>query len=99
MRMFLAAFVAASALSTGAMAAEGAVLKLKAPAKVESLIHDGSAWRCTGDACASSQVKSMPIGRTCRKLAAELGEIVAFNYRGKELDAAGLADCNAAAKP
>jgi hypothetical protein len=33
MRIFVTALVAASALSTGAFAAEGAVLKLKAPSK------------------------------------------------------------------
>jgi len=99
MRIFVTALVAASALSTGAFAAEGAVLKLKAPAKTPSLIQDGAMWRCTGDVCAAPQVKSLPIGRACRKVAAELGAVVSFNYRGEELDAAGLADCNTAAKP
>lgn len=99
MRIFVAALVAASALSTAALAgAEGAVIKLQAPAKVPNLIQDGAAWRCTGDVCAAPQVKSLPIGRACRKIAAELGAVVSFNYRGAELDAAGLADCNTAAK-
>ncbi len=99
MRIFLTTLIAASALSTGAFAAEGAVLKLKAPAKVPSLIQDGAAWRCTGDVCAAPQVKSLPIGRACRKIVAELGAVATFNYRGEELDAAGVADCNTAAKP
>lgn len=99
MRIFLTVLVAASALSTAALAAEGAVLKLKAPAKVANLIQDGAAWRCTGDVCAAPQVKALPIGRACRKIAAELGALTAFNYRGEDLDAAGLADCNTAAKP
>ncbi|WP_419255396.1 CC_3452 family protein [Caulobacter sp. ErkDOM-YI] len=99
MRIFLTALVAASALSTGAFAAEGAVLKLKAPAKVPSLIQDGAIWRCDGDVCAAPQVKSMPIARTCRKVAAELGAVVSFTYRDKALDEAGIADCNTAAKP
>lgn len=99
MRIFLTTLIAASALSTAAFAAEGAVLKLAAPAKVPSLIQDGAAWRCTGDICAAPQVKALPIGRACRKIAAELGAVVSFNYRGEELDAAGLADCNTAAKP
>jgi len=99
MRIFIAALVAASALSSAALAAaEGAVIKLQAPAKVPSLIQDGAAWRCTGDVCAAPQVKALPIGRACRKVAAELGAVAAFNYRGVELDAAGLADCNTAAK-
>jgi hypothetical protein len=99
MRIFLTTLIAASALSTAAFAAEGAVLKLTAPAKVPSLIQDGAAWRCTGDVCVAPQVKALPIGRACRKIAAELGAVVSFNYRGAELDAAGLADCNTAAKP
>ena len=99
MRIFLTTLVAVSALSTAAFAAEGAVLKLKAPAKVPSLIQDGAAWRCNGDVCAAPQVKALPIGRTCRKVAAELGAVASFNYRGEELDAAGVADCNTAAKP
>jgi hypothetical protein len=99
MRIFVTALVAASALSTGAFAAEGAVLKLKAPSKVPSLIQDGAAWRCNGDVCAAPQVKSLPIGRACRKVAAEFGAVVSFNYRGEALDAAGVTDCNTAAKP
>src|SRR5947207_1002580 len=99
MRIFIAALVAASSLSTAALAAEGAIIKLQGPAKVASLIQDGAAWRCTGDTCAAPQVKSLPIGRACRKIAAELGPVAAFTYRGAELDAAGLADCNTAAKP
>jgi hypothetical protein len=99
MRIFVSTLVAASALATGAFAAEGAVLKLKAPSKVPTLIQDGAQWRCAGDVCAAPQVKSLPIGRTCRKVAAELGAVATFNYRGEELDAAGIADCNTAAKP
>lgn len=100
MRMFIAALVAVSAMSSAALAAtEGAVIKLQAPAKVASMIQDGAAWRCTGDVCAAPQVKALPIGRACRKIVAELGAVVSFHYRGVELDAAGLADCNAAAKP
>ena len=99
MRIFVTALVAASALSTGAFAAEGAVLKLKAPAKAPTLIQDGAMWRCNGDVCAAPQVKSLPIGRACRKLSAELGAVATFNYRGEELDAAGIADCNTVAKP
>jgi hypothetical protein len=104
MRIFVTALVAASALSTfglatSAFAAEGAVLKLKAPAKTLELIQDGAVWHCNGDVCNAPQVKSLPIGRACRKVAAELGAVVTFNYRGQELDAAGIADCNTAAKP
>jgi hypothetical protein len=99
MRIFIAALVAASAMSSAALAAEGAVLKLKAPSKLPTLIQDGALWRCNGDVCAAPQVKSLPVGRACRKVVAELGAVSTFNYRGEELDAAGVADCNTAAKP
>jgi hypothetical protein len=99
MRIFIAALVAASAISSGALAAEGAVVKLKAPSKVPTLIQDGAAWRCNGDVCAAPQVKALPAARACRKIAAELGAIETFNYRGEQLDAAALADCNTSAKP
>ena len=99
MRIFIAALIAASAMSSAALAAEGAVIKLQAQAKVPTLIQDGAAWRCTGDVCAAPQVKSLPIGRACRKVVAELGAVVSFNYRGAELDAAGITDCNTVAKP
>ena len=98
MRIFIAALVAASAMSSAALAAEGAVLKLQAPSKAPTLILDGAAWRCTGEVCAAPQVTALPIGRACRKVAAELGAVASFNYRGAELDAAGIADCNTAAK-
>ena len=99
MRIFIAALVAASAMSSAALAAEGAVIKLQAPSKTPTLIQDGALWRCNGDVCAAPQVKSLPAGRACRKVVAELGAVSTFNYRGEELDAAGVADCNTAAKP
>jgi hypothetical protein len=75
MRIFVTALVAASALSTGAFAAEGAVLKLQGPQQGPTLIQDGAMWRCNGEVCAAPQVKSLPIGRACRKVAAELGAV------------------------
>jgi hypothetical protein len=99
MRIFVTALVAASALSSAALAAEGAVLKLQAPSKVPTLIQDGAMWRCNLQVCAAPLVKSLPIGRACRKVAAELGAVSTFNYRGEELDAAGITDCNTVAKP
>lgn len=105
MRTATFAGLAACALMAGLTAApafaadEGASLKLKAPAASAQFIHDGSVWRCQDDACSTGKVRSLPVGRACRKLAGQLGELSAFTYRGQALDEAAIADCNTAAKP
>lgn len=78
---------------------EGAWLKLKTPATTEQFIQDGSVWRCKAELCTTTKVRALPVARACRKLAGQLGELTAFNYRGEPLEDAALAECNAAAKP
>lgn len=87
--------------SSSAFAAdtEGAWLKLKTPAATEQFIQDGSVWRCKGELCTTTKVRALPVARACRKLAGQLGELAAFNYRGEPLDDAAIAECNTAAKP
>ncbi|PIB96992.1 hypothetical protein [Caulobacter sp. X] len=88
-----------SASSAFAADNEGAWLKLKTPATTAQFIQDGSVWRCTGELCTTTKVRALPVARACRKLAGQLGELTAFNYRGEPLEDAALADCNTAAKP
>ena len=88
MRMIILGVIAASSLSTAALAAEGAVLKLKTATTTEQFIQEGSAWRCKADICISGEVKALPPVRVCRKLVATLGPATALKYRGKDLDAA-----------
>ena len=78
---------------------EGAWLKLKTPVSTDHFVQDGSVWRCNGDVCTTTKVRALPVARACRKLAGQLGELTAFNYRGEPLDDAAIAECNTAAKP
>ena len=102
MRTAVFAGLAACALmfagSANAADTQSASLKLKTATTTEQFIHEGSVWRCKDDACSALTVPSLPIGRACRRVAGQIGEVTAFNYRGKSLDDAGLADCNTAAK-
>jgi hypothetical protein len=88
-----------SASSAFAADSEGAWLKLKTPATSEQFIQDGSVWRCKDHLCTTTKVRALPVARACRKLAGQLGELTAFNYRGEPLDDAAIAECNTAAKP
>lgn len=106
MRTALNAGLTACALMAGLLAgpafaadSEGAWLKLKAPVSTDHFIQDGSVWRCKADTCTATKVRALPVGRACRKLAGQLGELTAFNYRGEPMDDAAVAECNTAAKP
>jgi len=106
MRTATLAGLMACALTTGLSASpafaadtEGAWLKLKTPATTTQFIQDGSVWRCTGEICSTTKVRALPVARACRKLAGQLGELTAFNYRGEPMDDAAIAECNTAAKP
>lgn len=100
MRTAIFAGLMACALATPVLAAdtESAWLKLKSPATTEAFIHDGSAWRCTGDVCTTTKARSLPAARACRKLAAQVGELTAFKYRGEAIEGDELTACNTAAK-
>ncbi|MFY8142790.1 MAG: CC_3452 family protein [Caulobacter sp.] len=100
MRTAIFAGLLACALVSPAFAAdtEGASLKLKTAPTTESFIHDGSAWRCVGDTCTTAKARSLPAARACRKLAAQVGELTAFTYRGAAIEGEALAECNTAAK-
>jgi len=87
-------FAGLSSSSAFAADTEGAWLKLKSPATTESFIHDGSAWRCTGDVCTTTKARSLPAARACRKLAAQVGELTAFKYRGEAIEGDELTACN-----
>ena len=73
---------------------EGGWLTLSAPTTQDHIVFDGAVWRCKADVCRSTQVKSMPPLRSCKRLARELGPATAFGYRGVVLSEADLAACN-----
>ncbi len=100
--MIAAAFAVMSPLlvvgaAAQAQSAEGASLTL-ASARPTQLIQDGAQWRCNGLDCSAPRVKGLPAVHACKRLVGELGAVTAFTWRGKALDAAQLADCNATAK-
>lgn len=97
----MACALMAGSLASPALAAdsEGAWLKLKTPVSTDHFIQDGSVWRCKADMCTATKVRALPVARACRKLAGQLGELTAFNYRGEPLEDAAIAECNTAAKP
>ncbi len=99
MRSLIIAAVALAAAGGPAMAEsqpQTGWLTLSTPAPHNHLVFDGTLWRCQGDTCRSTQVKSLPPLRTCKRLARELGPITGFNYRGQTLTDAQLAECNPA---
>ena len=99
MRNLIIAVVALAATGGPAMAetkAQNGWLTLSAPTTQDHVVFDGAVWRCKADVCRSTQVKSLPPLRSCKRLARELGPITAFGYRGVTLSDADLAACNPA---
>lgn len=99
MRVFALAAVAAMALAGSASAAgqpQNGWLTLKTKTSRDHIIFDGAVWQCKVDVCRSAKVKAVPADRACRRLAAELGEITGFGYRGETFTAEALAACNKA---
>ena len=97
MRSFIIAVAALAATGGPAMAEskpQNGWLTLSAPTTQDHIVFDGAVWRCKADVCRSTQVKSLPPLRSCKRLARELGTITGFGYRGVTLSEAELADCN-----
>ena len=98
MRAFVLA--AALALTVTPALAQGAATSLtlvnaeNAPART---IIDNATWRCEGDACVATGGANQPAMRACRRVVARLGAVSAFSWKGQELSAEQLAECNAAA--
>jgi len=99
MRNLIIAVAALAATGGPAMAEtkpQNGWLTLSAPTTQDHIVFDGAVWRCEGAACRSTQVKSLPALRSCKRLARELGPITGFSYRGVTLSDADLAQCNPA---
>lgn len=97
MRSLLLAVAALAATGGLAMAEtkpQNGWLTLSTPTTRDHVLFDGAVWRCKSDVCRSTQVKSLPPLRSCKRLARELGPVTAFGYRGVVLSDAQLADCN-----
>ncbi len=97
MRSFIIAVAALAATGGPAMAEtrlQNGWLTLSAPTTQDHIVFDGAVWRCKADVCRSTQVKSLPPLRSCKRLARELGPITSFGYRGVTLSESELAACN-----
>ena len=77
---------------------ESADLSLSAPATKGEYLIDGASWTCVGTACHSDFVDDMPALRSCKRIVPITGAVTSFNWRGKALTAAEIADCNTRAK-
>jgi hypothetical protein len=78
---------------------ESADLVLKVPAAKASTIIDGAEWVCLGTACHAAVVEDMPTVRSCQRVAAVLGAVDSFTWRGRVLTAEELPACNTRARP
>ncbi|WP_298163163.1 hypothetical protein [Brevundimonas sp.] len=58
-------------------------------------IIDGASWRCEGQTCTASGGADQPAPRACRRVAARLGPVTEFSWKGTALSAEQLAACNA----
>ncbi len=97
MRNLIIAVAALAATGGPAMAEtkpQNGWLTLSAPTTRDHIVFDGAVWRCKADVCRSTQVKSLPPLRSCKRLARELGTITSFGYRGEVLSEADLVACN-----
>jgi hypothetical protein len=93
-----AACAALTTLTAGAaFASEPVTAKLAAPvATPTKFIAGGAIFVCQADACvANAAVSTTFATSTCKAIAAKVGPVAEFSAR-KSLDAARLAECNAA---
>ena len=99
MRILIAA-AALLTLAAPAAAQSPNRLTLADPASAPSgrTIIDGASCSCDeAGQCVANGGRSQPATRACRRAVARLGPVTAFAWKGTELDAAQLAECNAAA--
>ena len=91
-----AAFAAAPAVAQAPSAATTRVVLADA-SRVPSraTIIDGANWRCEGQTCTASGGADQPAPRACRRVAARLGPVTEFSWKGTALTAEQLAVCNA----
>ena len=98
MRAFVLAAVLALTASPGLAQGNGTSLTLvsgdNAPART---IIDGATWRCAQGVCIASGGSNQPAVRACRRVVTRLGAVSAFSWKGQDLSAEQLAECNTAA--
>ena len=87
MRSFFAA-VALAAVAGSAMAAPAPAgwLVLKGKTSVDHVLIAGTVWNCKSNACTAHQVKDASALETCKALAAKVGAVARFGFKGAELN-------------
>jgi hypothetical protein len=101
MRLLSAAIAATLLLASSAAFAVSntVVAKLETPmAEAQVVIAGNAAWTCQNDSCSVVLDRKTPMVRDCRVIAREVGRIASFKVGTKELDVAGIAECNTSAK-
>ena len=91
-------------IAGGASAAESSrtaeAVLVAAPSQATEVVVDGRLWRCFGTGCraqATATPISQSIGRECRRVAAQLGEIAHYRSGKRALSSAEIATCNVGA--
>ena len=92
----LTACLAGSAIAGAS--APAAWLTLKTKTSANNVVLDGAVWSCKVNVCRATKVKAATGDQACRQLAAKLGELTAFSYRGQDFAPAAVAACNAESK-
>lgn len=77
---------------------ESGSLTLQQPSAQNEYIIEGAVWTCTGTACHAAMVADMPVLRSCKRVVEAMGAVTQFTYRGTDLTADQLAQCNVRAK-
>lgn len=93
-----AALTACLAGSAMAGAPPQAWLTLKTKTSANNVVLDGAVWTCKVNVCRATRVKAETGDQACRQLAAKLGELTAFSYRGQDFAPEAVQACNAESK-
>lgn len=96
----LAAALLVAGATPGLAQSNGSSFTLQDPARTptSNLVIDGASWRCGDDkVCAGTGGSSQPAPRACRRVAARVGALASFTYKGVTLSDEQLATCNASA--
>lgn len=89
--------IAAFSLAASPAAAATYFAKPSLPASAQRIAARDILWTCASDGCTGSTPNSRPLV-LCQGLAKEAGRIDSFAVDGREISAAELQRCNAAAR-
>ena len=88
-----------AAIALPAAASTAFTAKLATPAEAQdSVVAASAVWTCDGETCVAELNRRTATVRTCKKVASEVGELVAFGSADDSLTEDEIAECNSAAK-